>query len=403
MNVLKEIRSQLHSDDLEFHLDTTKTKRFQMSTFEQFRMMAESGMQEPKHFLFFDAGRDAILNYWTSEEKQGIQHFFNIPESAPENIVEDFVSLVHTVKETIWQVVADKNPHCQQVTTDSVKHLLRLENARNKPLYEMKTVIDSEFPQVPFFDRPRHERSTFHSESLKQFHSELNFFLTVLKISKEKSFVVVYAGTPGKHIQILPKLFETFEFVVFDEFTDDTMEKVLSKYGSQRLLFVSEVKTAKGDTSFSAEMKLQRYWVETLQPFASLLKFRPSWKKERELYLNGDICVQAFPSATSAETSLINLRDKHGFELKEYDNKAYERNCCFHNSVQRTCVYDFDKPIVTFLDGFDRCFDCTYFINTILEYYSVVHDSVAPNDEVVSFLDALFESLGTPKTLVVQK
>ena len=100
-----------------------------------------------------------------------------------------------------------------------------------------------------------------------------------------------------------------------------------------------------------------------MNPEYSLLKFRLPWKQDTYEYLDGEIYLQSFPKARSAETRLL---VKKNAKTKIYDNKSYESKMFYYNRIDRARYYDHDYKVNDLY--MDHCADCTAALNIINDY-----------------------------------
>ena len=171
--------------------------------------------------------------------------------------------------------------------------------------------------------------------------------------------IVVYIGAaPGHHIPLLSKyLFPELIFVLFDPapfaFDDEgqDMKNVtiindffnwsylnVLKTIKYRILFISDIRRIQNDEeTISEDMRNQALWHMSLNPKASLLKFRLGWYPGVSLYLSGDLLLQPYAPLRSTETRLFIQRpdrgEKHHFRV--YDNIEYMERCYFFNTEYR--------------------------------------------------------------------
>ena len=230
---------------------------------------------------------------------------------------------------------------------------------------------------------------------LKLLLSEIELMIEVLTRSNEGKFIIVYAGSaPGSHIPYLYELFEDYieEVHLWDRpsrfqfmpktpsdikelekipqythikngkirivpkefsdpemvgetegfFTDYVVKRYLEEYGKDnRILFISDIRDKASTESVMQDMKMQREWVEKLNPYASLLKFKlpygDEWGTDDYEYLDGKIYTQAYARPVSTETRLMSFRP---YKKRKYSPLTYEKVMTYFNHVTRLNSYN---------------------------------------------------------------
>lgn len=216
-------------------------------------------------------------------------------------------------------------------------------------------------------------KTVLHWGQRKLFLSELEF----LSLYSKEGDIVIYVGSaPGNHTFFLTLLFPYIsKFILFDPspfyiketskvmiindfFRPKHIKEIIKKYPSNKLLFISDIRSATSlesediiDKKVKFDMALQMEWVLKLKPRKSMLKFRLPWHEGNTKYLDGDIYYQAWGPSTTTETRLITS----GKKLKLYSNKLYERKMFYFNTKTRTNFYNHSIKNVK---GLDHCYDC---------------------------------------------
>ena len=171
-------------------------------------------------------------------------------------------------------------------------------------------------------------------------------------------------------------------------FTVDTA-KQWQKRGKQ-VFFFSDIRTVSKDKNTTKEievgvkddMLLQQRCVFIMDPYRAHLKMRlpfiiPGIQEEKVMdYLEGDVMIQSFNGPTSTETRLVPIRDDNDKYSKTlYDNKKYESQLFYHNTVVREKQRFFDPitnegkvggPLSELDDRFDSI-HLVYVVNLYLQ------------------------------------
>lgn len=83
-----------------------------------------------------------------------------------------------------------------------------------------------------------------------------------------------------------------------------------------------------------------------------MLKFRLPWKDGITKYLKGKIYLPVWGRQTTTETRLV--IDKN-IDFLNYDNKKYEEQMFYFNTVTRVQYYEHN---LAGIDEYDHCYDC---------------------------------------------
>jgi len=228
---------------------------------------------------------------------------------------------------------------------------------------------------------------------------------------------VVYAGAaPGNHVGYLSTLFPDFEFHLYDPapfsvkstdkiliFQEFFTDEVAKKYSGKNALFISDVRSGDPELLTSdgfeervgVDMENQKRWHDLMNPFCSMLKFRLPYKGGKTIYLDGDIYLPIWGPITTTESRLI--VKNHSHETKEYDNKIYEEQLFYFNTVQRVALYEHDITG----EGIDHCFDCMSELNVIRNYlikfklYDESNDKDNLNEKIARISREISRSIST--------
>lgn len=213
---------------------------------------------------------------------------------------------------------------------------------------------------------------------------------------------VVYAGAaPGTHIAFLSDMFPEIKFILIDPapftvtsndkieiiqslFTDEMATDLGTKYPG--LLFISDVRSVDWELHNDKEveekvkndMQMQQQWHLCLKPERSMLKFRLPWDAGSTTYLDGDIYLPVWGPVTTTETRLITK--KNSTAMKRYDNKKYEQQLFYFNTVMRPSLYKHNYNG----EGIDYCYDCRAEVAIITNYLKRIHIADSDMQEMFS-------------------
>jgi len=260
-----------------------------------------------------------------------------------------------------------------------------------------------------YFKRQGKVKNAVKFGQLKLFTTEMQFFNKYWNPSEVPTPTCVYVGSaPGTHIAFLAELFPWFTFHlydprdVFDEelksnpriklFVQFFQDEDARKYaGRKDIFFFSDIRSSSYNIDQSVldrekaekeneelvlnDMRLQRRWVEIIQPVKAHLKFRLpysyTWQKNTDFdYFDGDIYRQAWAPQTSTETRLV--PDVKALPRK-WNSKLYEKMLFYHNNVIRehavfiNPLNGLNQPISPDL-GLTQDYDSTVFVATVKDY-----------------------------------
>lgn len=127
-------------------------------------------------------------------------------------------------------------------------------------------------------------------------------------------------------------------------FTDVVARNYLQRYGTNnKLIFVSDIRDRASEEAVHRDMVLQRGWVETLQPYASQLKFRLPFSGDNTYeYLAGQVYTQAWSRIKSTEARLLSFRP---FRSQLYNVNDYDRQMSYFNVITRMSSYDIGRTV----------------------------------------------------------
>lgn len=208
------------------------------------------------------------------------------------------------------------------------------------------------------------ECSSYHNGKYKLLLSSMQF----LDLISEDSVVVYVGSAPFAYGHIISNLYPNMKFILFDPqehkfddssktifnsltnlnplslphfsifeqlFDDDKCELLLEMFGEGGVAFMSDIRLSDGEPTNSevySDLIKQQTWVEILKPKLFWLKFRCLFDvTEPMLYLDGDLCLQAYTPRGSNECRLIG----NTISYKFYDPVEHEEKLNYFNKVMR--------------------------------------------------------------------
>jgi hypothetical protein len=249
-------------------------------------------------------------------------------------------------------------------------------------------ILDDSIPRVVYYRRTSEVKSTIHWGQRKLLMSEIEF----LSLLPSKSYLVTYAGSaPGTHIPYLEKLFPKLKWFLVDPapfscqenenviirrtlFTDETCNDVIQMAKEKNLdvLLISDIRSADPFSGISEEeveskvvfdMKLQMDWHLKIKPLLSMFKFRLPWTEGLTDYLEGEIYLPVWGPVSTTETRLVIKRDAL---MIKYNNKKYEEQLFYFNTILRPAVFDLHD--VGSNNCLDHCYDCMTELTILTNY-----------------------------------
>lgn len=270
------------------------------------------------------------------------------------------------------------------------------EAAERKIAVPFERVLTPDARELPYRSSRERLRPQLHIGQRKLLLNEIEF----LTLHGDKSDTVVYVGSaPGTHDTYLLKLFPRHKFVLYDPrefhkslhnnpriilknqfFTDADA----AEWTGKDVLFISDIRTGSIGEEWDAEiiqnMEMQRKWVEIAKPAMAMLKFRLSWEKPIQNYLDGEIRLQPWQPITSTETRLLT----DGKTSRDWDTIKYEQQMYRFNTVTRIAWYDIPDAIVSRVPGMDHCHDCASEVEILRNYERSKPDGGDPSDESIA-------------------
>lgn len=311
---------------------------------------------------------------------------------------------------TIEELV-EQNPHCRQMQAAHAQPYL----ADCLTSRKVDRFIHRDSPGMEYVKRKDADRTCLHWGQLKLFESELYCLSNYTNAARGEPWTIIYAGAapgmhfdalvsrfPGCHFELydpadfLPSVFELAEksggrVKVFNKFFDeDVVDEIISRK-LENTCFICDIRTADPQQQHGQEiedliekdMTRQLNWTRQLKATISLLKFRLPWAAGFTRYAKGEIMLQCFPPLTSTETRLV-VKGEDATTWQFYDNKVYEKQCMFHNTVTRSAYHHHNVKV----EGLDRCYDCAALVDsvrTFLRSKDGVGKDVKISDERVGF------------------
>ncbi len=283
-----------------------------------------------------------------------------------------------------------------------------------------------------------------HWGQLKLFMSEFFTFIyhlnpEDLSLREDEKLNVLYiGGAPGDHIYVLAQLFDDYHYHLYDTqkfdirlgelsnvtihskyFDDNELEKWKRK---GRCVLISDIRTLSynpggfskdsqriNEESVWSDMKLQQKWVEQLNPYLSLLKFRLPFAYDFILregktrkYLSGLVLRQVYNKPTSSETRLL-VSD---LEKRDWDIVSYERKLAYHNDKVRTSKFsnpiDGSETPIYKEKGLMNDFDSTYFCVLVMDFLESMGE-VANEENAKNIIDFIIDNMSSKKSNLLSK
>jgi hypothetical protein len=271
-------------------------------------------------------------------------------------------------------------------------------------VFSRKLVV--EYKKLPYVNNKLSFHKALHWGQLKLLHSEIEYLTEVLKDTNKRVIVLYIGAAHGYHIDILLDMFEKFEFHLYDInkiFTRDPAVKYqkyfeeddakywanFKKENDCYLAFISDIRTEPAtEDSVKYNMQQQKEWAETIKPDSGYFKFRLPWSEGKTQYFKGDIYIQAYPPKNSTETRLLFKT----LDLVDYDNKTYEEQLFYHNTVvrkQKCTVPNILKPML------DDCYDCCSLYVVVRDYLNLVGSKVDVRDFIEDMLSKILKHYST--------
>lgn len=307
--------------------------------------------------------------------------------------MERYHNTVRMIKARILSAVSNKKEF-EQVMHDEVVGwaiLLTRFMPSPSPITTLGRFIDDTVPRMTYSRRDDVSIGKFHWGQYKLLLSEIEFLSYARRVFGfdilEQIDCVVYAGSAnGLHIVLLADMFPEVHFHCWDPskfapplhayaekhpdrvtlFNALYTEEVARTYADKKTLFISDVRqfvskngmfgkeADNRDDKLRASLKdqdhtlqpgsqaksvlanLQRMWVQTMRPMATMLKFAPPYPTPGEpddySYFDGMVLTQAYAPFSTTEARLM-FDGVPGERI--YNTRKYEEQFVFVNSVLR--------------------------------------------------------------------
>lgn len=260
-------------------------------------------------------------------------------------------------------------------------------------IYDPKFKIPND---IHYIDTNNKSRKTLEIE-LNLHHGQRKLLISLVKCiirlvpDVNRRVTICYAGSaPGYNIPWLLDLFPTIHMWCYDPapfcdslikhprakcfnefFTDD-----LAKEWSIRScdIFISDIRLEHDNRqdfnkAVSNDNLNQTKWVQIIRPrLGAMLKYRPPYVTDysvelKDTILDGILELQVWPPTRSTETRhIIGPPPISGYKTMTIDCTHYDKFFYVHNLISRNWL-TFDIPSdskdVKFVQGYDRCYDCT--------------------------------------------
>lgn len=303
-------------------------------------------------------------------------------------------------------------PHSKQAEAHPDKYQIRSDIPFDR-------VLKQTAPQEKYRSRQDEVNSTIHWGQRKLLMSEIEF----LTIYGEFSDTVVYAGAAsGIHIAYLARLFPNHKFYLYDPnpfspklrnvqsirtFNQLFLDETARQYQGSNILFISDIRTADPKTMTAEEVEIrvaedhlmQQQWVNIMNPVASMLKLRFPWKDGKTMYLNGEIRLPVWGPNATTETRLIVSDNVSTIRYRIYDNRQYENQMFWFNTVKRIGIYPHNVKAT----GLDYCFDCRSEVQILENYLKKYNPDVQDiNRQIGKMIDEISNEITPGRTLLTQ-
>lgn len=262
---------------------------------------------------------------------------------------------------------------------------------------------------LPYEAIPIEYRLTIKLGQFKLLLTELEFYVD----HGGEEEVVVYAGSAaGFHQKAILPFFKKWQFIFYDPrkfdpeiqkfknveihqefFTEKVAKSLAKRFGPNKILFLSDIRTDDSEDAVDADMIAQKTWCDILKPRMAMLKFRLPWVSDFPVnYYDGQIYLQPYIGPTSSESRLVTNCKK---EIV-WDNDDYNNKMRYFNQYQRIAYYDFKTPDVP---GIDHCYDCWAMTGIIKKFMasSFARNSDASIEDLIqTFMGASRQTLDIP-------
>eukprot|EP00960_Hanusia_phi_P071422 767551-Hanusia_phi.AAC.3 len=258
------------------------------------------------------------------------------------------------------------NPHTSQRLNDN--YMIQRDDRK------LERFLTEDMPCRQYFKRPYNMRSTRHWGQRKLLICEISFLTQYLN---ENITTVLYVGaSPGNHTPILIEMFPNLQWILYDirpfspilytyknvQLIHDFFNTLDAEFfkGRNDLLFISDIRNELPkdenviDEIITDDMNMQQRWFRIINPVAACLKFRLPWNDKKTEYLDGSIQLPVWGPVCTTECRLIVEKDA---KTRIYDNKKYENQMFYFNTVTRVNMYRHGNHL-DYDPCYDHCYDC---------------------------------------------
>lgn len=340
---------------------------------------------------------------------------------------------MHSLIESVNRLSFNKPAHITKIKKNESPMLLARSN-----YHEFDQLSDVKInPNSNRMSYYRRQTGTNNSKwgQMKLMMTQIQFMNKYWNPSKFPNPVLLYVGAaPGSWWPLLAKMYPSFEVHLYDpmpfskalnEYNNDTtaaakihihnklFEDEDVKYWKDKhvTMFVSDIRNTSygqedivaGDDIVINDMKLQMDWVVEINPAYSQLKFRLPFKYDKNTmlysYIQGVPYYQPWVGDTSSETRLVT---KSPHNITQYNIRAYEEMCMYHNTVTRNVTSrrffnPFNNSTSSISDdlGLWNDWDSTATIYTLMEYVKKFSpDSINIQKDVLKLFVEIDDVLG---------
>jgi len=262
------------------------------------------------------------------------------------------------------------NPHCREGFTNNLDFRLPIEFKQPDTSPSVDLELNMEGPScdgcyLKYKDKPK---SVIHYGQRKCLISKVWFISKCQGLSAK---LIVYVGAaPGYHLELLIAMYPQYLIHAYDpremmvqnknlkHFRKRFGDEDLARYAGVDILFISDIRSfEKGmcqvgwDNAIISDHQRQLCWMVALEPQASLVKFRLSYRPGATKMFVGEALCQPWAGVSSTETRYMVTDLKS--PMVTYDHQSYQDFLAFHNRVVRPALHDGGVA-----PNHDRCYDC---------------------------------------------
>ena len=302
------------------------------------------------------------------------------------------------------------------------RHCMYLNQQKSKIPFLPVVDLNSSLKE-PYNQKYRCETNV-HIGQRKLLLSEIQLLMEYYKTSSIPPTIVYIGAAPGIHLLYLSKMFPDVSFILYDGATIyeklkksktfeihegkngffttkkciKLKERLLTEKKDVPILFISDIrlgsiKEKNFENNVLNDLKLQKTWVEILQPYMSLLKFRIPFNIKKIKYFKGKLFYGIWSPAKSTETRLL-VKQTDISNMIYYDNYNYESILFYHNKYVRPFCFPINKKYEKYIlkpnNTHCSCYDCISELNILYEYSKKFKKSF--NSTVLNFVKNMDKS-----------